>query len=299
MRLILLGPPGAGKGTQAQRLVAKHVIVQLSTGDMLRAAVKAGTPVGTKVKDIMDRGELCPDELVVAIVADRIEEQDARNGYILDGYTRTVAQAEALDRMLAEKGLTLDGVVELKVDEGILLRRIETRIAEMTARGEPLRPDDNPEVLKTRLEAYRRQTAPLIDYYREKGSLRAVDGMASIDDVTAAIDWIFAMSARGSKEASTKPASARKTRQKSVKKVTTPKPAGKARKAATRSKTAKPGAKKAVRTGSKRTSRTAKTVRGRTKSARKAVRKPVQKGGGRKGAKKTAAKAGRRRSVRR
>ena len=191
MRLILLGPPGAGKGTQAQRLVAKHGIVQLSTGDMLRAAVKAGTPVGLKVKDIMDRGDLCPDEIVVAIVADRIEEPDAKNGFILDGFPRTVAQAEALDRMLHEKDLKLDGVVELKVDEGILVRRIENRIAETLARGEPLRKDDDPEVLKTRLEAYRRQTAPLIEYYRDKGLLRAVDGMAPIDEVTAAIDWIF------------------------------------------------------------------------------------------------------------
>jgi len=191
MRLILLGPPGAGKGTQAQRLVSKHGIVQLSTGDMLRAAVAAGTPVGLKAKDIMDRGDLVPDDVVVAIVSDRIDEPDAKDGFILDGFPRTVAQAEALDQMLREKGLELDGVVELKVDEGILIRRIESRIRETLARGEPLRKDDDPEILKTRLEAYRRQTAPLIDYYREKGMLRGVDGMAPIDDVTAAIDWIF------------------------------------------------------------------------------------------------------------
>src|ERR671939_605663 len=129
MRLILLGPPGAGKGTQAQRLVSKHGIVQLSTGDMLRAAVKAGTPVGTQVKDIMDRGDLCPDELVVAIVADRIEQPDARNGFILDGFPRTVRQAEALERMLAEKNMKLDAVVELRVDDRVLLDRIRTRVA--------------------------------------------------------------------------------------------------------------------------------------------------------------------------
>src|SRR2546423_1277228 len=200
MRLILLGPPGAGKGTQAQRLVAKHGIVQLSTGDMLRAAVKAGTPVGLEVKDIMDRGDLCPDDVVVAIIADRIGQPDASKGFILDGFPRTVHQAEALERMLRDKGLELDGVVELKVDERALIRRIESRVKETLERGEPLRKDDDPEVLKTRLEAYRRQTAPLIEYYREKGRLRAVDGMRPIDEVTDAIDWIFS-------KPSTKPSS--------------------------------------------------------------------------------------------
>jgi adenylate kinase len=188
MRLILLGPPGAGKGTQAQRLIAKHGIVQLSTGDMLRAAVAAGTPVGLRAKSNMERGELVPDEVVVAIVADRIGQPDAQRGFVLDGFPRTVPQAQALDRLLAERGLKLDAVIELKVDEGRLLQRIEKRVAEMTARGEQVRADDNQEVLKGRLAAYRVQTAPLTGYYAERGMLKSVDGMAAIDDVTAAID---------------------------------------------------------------------------------------------------------------
>ena len=173
MRLILLGPPGAGKGTQAQRLVQKHGVVQLSTGDMLRAAVAAGTPVGLRAKSIMEAGQLVPDEVVVAIIADRIDQEDCKRGFVLDGFPRTVPQAQALDRLLAERGLKLDGVIELKVDEGILLKRIETRVAEMTARGEKLRADDNPEVLKGRLAAYRAQTAPLTNHYGRLGSSRA------------------------------------------------------------------------------------------------------------------------------
>jgi adenylate kinase len=188
MRLILLGPPGAGKGTQALRLVAKYGLVQLSTGEMLREAVKAGTPIGRQVKDIMAAGGLVPDTIVVNLVGQRIEQPDAGKGFILDGFPRTVPQAAALDRMLANKGLALDGVIELQVDEDALLKRIEARIAEMKARGEPLRSDDNPAVLRERLRAYRQQTAPLVTYYRQQNVLRTVNGMAAIADVTAAID---------------------------------------------------------------------------------------------------------------
>jgi adenylate kinase len=187
MRIVLLGPPGAGKGTQAKELVSKYGIVQLSTGDMLRAAVAAGTPTGLKAKDIMARGELVPDDVVVAIVADRIDKPDARNGFILDGFPRTVPQAEALDRMLAKKGMRLDAVVQIEVDPDILVRRIENRVEQAKLRGEPLRADDSPEILKQRLAAYEAQTAPLVKHYRQKGALRTVDGMASITDVAAAI----------------------------------------------------------------------------------------------------------------
>ena len=212
MRLILLGPPGAGKGTQAQRLVQKHGIVQLSTGDMLRAAVAAGTPVGLRAKSIMDAGQLVPDEVVVAIVADRIDQPDVKRGFVLDGFPRTVPQAQALDRLLAERGLRLDGVIELKVDEGILLKRIETRVAEMTARGEKLRADDNPEVLKGRLAAYRAQTAPLAEHYHRKDMLKTVDGMATIDAVTAAIDRILSPSRAGNAKPARRKAKAAKGR---------------------------------------------------------------------------------------
>src|SRR2546423_13341542 len=274
MRLILLGPPGAGKGTQAQRLVAKHRIVQLSTGDMLRAAVKAGTPVGLKVKDIMDRGDLCPDDIVVAIIGDRIDQPDAKNGFILDGFPRTVRQAEALERMLRQRGLELDGVVELKVDEGALIRRIESRIKQALERGEPLRKDDDPEVLKTRLDAYRRQTAPLIEYYRDKGLLRVVDGMASIDDVTAAINWIFS-------KPSTKAESPQKTKRKQES----------ARAAAKSEPKARPVAKKA-RFAPRKAAKS--TVKAKPRQARNG-KKPAAKRAALETAKKTAKrKAGRR-----
>jgi adenylate kinase len=191
VRLILLGPPGAGKGTQAQRLVEAHQIVQLSTGDMLREAAKAGTPAGLKAHEVMARGELVPDDMVVAIVAERIDRPDCANGFILDGFPRTAPQAEALDRMLKAKGQNLDAVIEFKVDEGVLVQRIESRVREMTARGEPLRADDNPETLRRRLAAFRDQTAPLIAYYARKDLLASVDGMRSIDEVTAAIENVL------------------------------------------------------------------------------------------------------------
>lgn len=191
MRLILLGPPGAGKGTQSARIVERFGIPQLSTGDMLRAAVKAGTPVGLKAKAIMDAGNLVPDEVVIGIVADRIEEADARKGFILDGFPRTIAQAEALDRMLVEKGLPLDAVIELKVDENRLVGRMENRAAEARAKGEQVRRDDNPEVFAKRLVEYRQLTAPLADHYRRRGMLHTVDGMASIDEVTTSLDRIL------------------------------------------------------------------------------------------------------------
>jgi adenylate kinase len=188
MRLILLGPPGAGKGTQAKRLVEKHGIPHLSTGDMLRAAIKAGTPVGLHAKDIMARGELVPDDVVVAIVADRIEEPDAHKGFILDGFPRTVPQARALDKMLEERGIKLDAVVELRVDESALLKRIESRIADSKQSGVALRSDDNPDVLKRRVLAYRDQAPPLVTYYAMQNALRTVDGMAPIPAVSTAID---------------------------------------------------------------------------------------------------------------
>jgi adenylate kinase len=191
MRIILLGPPGAGKGTQAVRMVERLGIPQLSTGDMLRAAVAAGTPVGLKAKAVMDRGELVSDDIVVGIIADRIEEADAKQGFILDGFPRTVAQAEAFDAMLAEKGLKLDAVIEFKVNEGELVDRIVKRAKETEARGEPVRKDDNPDIFKTRLEAYRTQTAPLSAYYDGKAMLKTVDGMRPIDEVTEAVKGIL------------------------------------------------------------------------------------------------------------
>lgn len=191
MRLILLGPPGAGKGTQAQRLVERYNIPQLSTGDMLRAAVAAKTPVGVKAKAVMDAGELVSDAIVNAIVAERIDQPDCANGFILDGYPRTLAQADAVQSMLGDRGLSLNSVVELVVDDKILVGRIVNRAREAEAAGQPVRKDDNPEVFEERLREYYKKTAPLIGYYYAKGMLKGVDGMASIDEVTSAIEAIL------------------------------------------------------------------------------------------------------------
>ena len=184
MNLVLFGPPGAGKGTQAKLLTEKRGLPQLSTGDMLRAAIEAGTPLGLASKALMDKGELVPDATVVGIIADRYDQPDCRNGAIFDGFPRTVAQAEALDKMLAARGRQIDLVLELKVDDAALLARVESRIAA----GGPVRADDNPETLKNRLAVYYRNTAPLLGYYGAQGKLKTVNGMAPIPEVTKALD---------------------------------------------------------------------------------------------------------------
>lgn len=192
MNLILLGPPGAGKGTQSQLIAQKHTIPQLSTGDMLRAAVNAGTPVGLKAKQIMADGGLVPDDVVVGIISERISATDCVRGFILDGFPRTLPQASSLDRLLTSKGLKLDRVIELKVDDTALAERVEKRARETLAAGGTVRPDDNADALKTRLMAYYRETSPLIGYYYAHGLLKSVDGMAPIGDVTRQIDEILA-----------------------------------------------------------------------------------------------------------
>jgi adenylate kinase len=188
MNLILLGPPGAGKGTQAEALAKRRSLVQLSTGDMLRAAVKAGTPIGRQAEAVMKSGGLVSDEIVIGIIADRIDQPDCANGFILDGFPRTLKQAAALDALLASRGKGLDAVVELKVDDTVLLSRIEKRASDTLAAGGTVRADDNADALKTRLMAYYRETAPLLGYYFAKGKLRSIDGMAAINDVARQLD---------------------------------------------------------------------------------------------------------------
>jgi adenylate kinase len=196
MRLILLGPPGAGKGTQAQRLVETHGIPQLSTGDMLRAAVRAGTEVGKRAKSVMDAGELVSDAIVNAIVAERIDQPDCARGFILDGYPRTLVQADAVAKLLAERDLDLDAVIEFVVDDKVLVDRIIKRAEEAKAAGQPVRKDDNPEVFDERLREYYKKTAPLIGYYYAKGKLKGVDGMADIASVTDQIEALLEKTGR-------------------------------------------------------------------------------------------------------
>ena len=211
--LILLGPPGAGKGTQARRLEEKYGLVQLSTGDMLRAAIASGSALGLRVKDIMDKGALVSDEIMIGLISERIDQPDCRNGYILDGFPRTVAQAQALDEMLSRRKSPLSAVIELKVDEAILTERIVGRFTcakcgagyhdtfkptahagvcdECGGTAFKRRDDDKAEVVGSRFAAYRNQTAPLLPYYKEKGVLHSVDGMAEMDAVTTELDGLI------------------------------------------------------------------------------------------------------------
>ncbi len=191
MNLILLGAPGAGKGTQAERLQSERGLVQLSTGDMLRAAVAAGTETGRKAKEIMDRGDLVPDAVVVGIISDRIDQPDCQKGFILDGFPRNETQAEALDKMLTQKGKKLDFVIEVKVDEKILFDRIRNRAAESASATGSVRADDNEETLRIRLEVYHAQTAPLLPYYQRQGRLHSIDGMQPVGDVARQIASIL------------------------------------------------------------------------------------------------------------
>jgi adenylate kinase len=248
MRLILLGPPGSGKGTQAQRLVHRHGIVQLSTGEMLRAAVAAQTPVGLKAKDIMASGGLVPDEIVVGIISDRLDQPDAARGFILDGFPRTVPQAQALDELLKKKHMKLDAVIELRVNESALLQRVETRVAEMRSRGDEVRIDDTQEVLTKRLASYRSLTEPLIHYYSERRKLLTVDGMMTIEHVTREINRILA--AIGAVDAKAKKADLAKRAAKHAK-TATRKPSSPAAKGARGSGKSAKASRKAGKTASK------------------------------------------------
>lgn len=296
MRLILLGPPGAGKGTQAHRLVERHNIVQLSTGDMLRAAVAAETEVGLKAKDIMAAGGLVPDDIVIGIISDRIELPDAANGFILDGFPRTVPQAEALDALLKSKGLHLDAAVELRVNESALLQRVEARVAQMMERGETVRIDDTPEVLSKRLASYRTSTEPLVHYYSEKRKLVTIDGMMTIEEVTAEINRVLAAilaadeSAKKSARKPAKKAAAAKRGSAPAKKAA--KSAKKAAKAVKKAKKAPVKVAKKAKAAKKAVKKTVKkTVKKAVKAAKKAV-KSASKAKTSKSAKKPAKKAG-------
>ncbi|RXH09425.1 adenylate kinase [Bradyrhizobium guangzhouense] len=284
MRIILLGPPGSGKGTQAQLLVQRYGIVQLSTGEMLRAAVAAGTPVGLKAKEIMAGGGLVPDDVVVGIISDRIDQADAKHGFILDGFPRTVPQAEALDNLLRHKHLRLDAVIELRVNESALLSRVETRVAQMRERGEEVRLDDTPEVLTKRLASYRSQTEPLIHYYSERRKLSTIDGMMAIDEVTRAIHrQLLALGAVEPKTHARSAAKAAPAKKAKAAKKVAKKPAKSVKKAAKSAKSAK------------------KAVKGTKKAAKKAAKKTVKKAAKtavKKGAKKAAKKVTKKRAKR-
>jgi adenylate kinase len=267
MRLILLGPPGAGKGTQAQRLVQRHGIVQLSTGEMLRAAVAAQTPIGLKAKDIMANGGLVPDEIVIGIISDRLDQPDMARGFILDGFPRTVPQAQALDDLLKKKHMRLDAVVELRVNESALLQRVESRVAEMRTRGEEVRIDDTPEVLSKRLASYRSLTEPLIHYYSERRKLLTVDGMMTIEHVTREINRILAAIGAVEAKASKQPAAAKRIAKSAGTTV------GKASKPAGRGAQASKKAAKAVGMAGKPAPRGAKKPSGKVVAASKVAGK--------------------------
>jgi len=283
MRLILLGPPGSGKGTQAQRLIHRYGILQLSTGEMLRAAVAAQTPVGLKAKDIMAGGGLVPDDIVIGIISDRLDQPDAANGFILDGFPRTVPQAEALDALLKKKHLKLDAVVELRVNESALLQRVETRAAETRARGEEVRVDDTPDVLIKRLASYRTLTEPLIHYYSERRKLLTVDGMMTIEHVTHEIGRI--LHAIGAADAKTSKKTGKSASRAAGRKAS--KPAKKA--SGTPKKAAKAAPKGAKRAAAKKVAK-----KGPWKAVSGSPKGPVK--GLRKAAKKAPKKAGKRRS---
>ena len=278
MRLILLGPPGSGKGTQAQRLVQRYGIVQLSTGEMLRAAVAAQTPVGLKAKDIMAGGDLVPDDIVIGIISERLDQPDAAKGFILDGFPRTVPQAEALDELLKKKHMKLDAVVELRVNESALLQRVENRVAEMRTRGEEVRIDDTPEVLTKRLASYRSLTEPLIHYYSERRKLLTVDGMMTIEHVTREINRILAAIGAVGTQASKKAGATKRTARASKKSAKSA--AGKTAKSAARGAGASRKGAKAGRKAGKSASRRAKTAArkapasSRTRAAAKTKKAP-------------------------
>jgi adenylate kinase len=263
MRLILLGPPGSGKGTQAQRLVQRYGIVQLSTGEMLRAAVAAQTPVGLKARDIMASGGLVPDDIVIGIISDRLDQPDAAKGFILDGFPRTVPQAEALDELLKKKHMKLEAVIELRVNESALLQRVESRVAEMRARGEEVRIDDTQEVLTKRLASYRSQTEPLIHYYSERRKLLTVDGMMTIEHVTREINRILTAIGAVAPKASGKAGAASRIARGAAK-TSAKRASGSAGKGAKAPRKAVKGSRKAAKTAS----------RGPKKPVRKALSGP-------------------------